>query len=278
MTTADAAVTEDALDLKLRAIALVEGMRYPDPDRTPPGKDLRKEEILLALRASTDGLYRTDGFLEGSAPFEQDVNAARRLLQLAADPHVDTAVVSAARQALDLLVQADRLLVVDLLDATGIFSEPFPAAATLELERARQELAKGDERADRGQPADALHAYTKAYRYAEQAGRTLFAAFDPDGDDLPQVQEERLGTQSDRADSDGDGLADGVEALRTGTDPLDTDTRDTGVPDGDKDVDTDGLTHLREAVLGSDPLRADTDGDSAADGAEGRGRHGPDTA
>jgi hypothetical protein len=82
------------------------------------------------------------------------------------------------------------------------------------------------------------------------------------------VQEERLGTQSDRADSDGDGLADGVEALRTGTDPLDTDTRDTGVPDGDKDVDTDGLTHLREAVLGSDPLRADTDGDSAADGAE----------
>ena len=31
---------------KLEAIRLVESMRYPDPDQTPPGKDFRKQFIL----------------------------------------------------------------------------------------------------------------------------------------------------------------------------------------------------------------------------------------
>lgn len=258
----------DALTLKEQAIALVEAMRYPDPDATPPGKDFRKEEILLALRAATDGLYRDDGFLEGSAPFDEDVRAARRLEQLATDPHVDAAVTEAADGALALLAMADRLLVADLVDATGIFSQPFPKQAQGDLDRAAQELAKGDAQVGKGHRASALHNYVKAYRYAEGAGVALFAAFDPDGDDLPAVQEQRLGTDPGRADTDGDGLSDGFEATRTGTDPLVVDTRSSGTADGAKDVDGDGLSHLDEAAAGTDPLRADTDGDGLGDGEE----------
>lgn len=267
-TAQEAAGEPDALALKEQAIALIEAMRYPDPDVTPPGKDFRKEEILLALRAATDGLYRDDGFLQGSAPFEQDVRAARRLEQLATDPKVDAAVTKAAGDALDLVAKADRLLVVDLIDATGIFSQPFPKQAQGDLARAAQELAKGDSQVSKGNKAGALHDYEKAYRYAEAAGVALFAAFDPDGDDLPALQEQRLGTDPTRADTDGDGLSDGFEATRTGTDPLAVDTRSTGTPDGAKDVDGDGLSHLAEAKAGTDPLRADTDGDGLSDGQE----------
>jgi hypothetical protein len=264
----DETVEPDALALKQQAIALVEGMRYPNPDLTAPGKDFRKEEILLALRAATEGLYSQDGFLEGSEPFDQDVRAAHRLEQLIADPKVEAEVKQAAGQALDLVVQADRLLVADLIDATGMFPQPFPKAAALDVQRAGQELGKGDDQVAKGHRSAALADYVKAYRYAEAAGVVLFATFDPDGDDLPDEQEQRLGTDGDSPDSDGDGLTDGYEALRTGTDPLVVDTRATGTADADKDVDSDGLTHLAEAAAGTDPLNPDSDGDGLTDGSE----------
>lgn len=264
----DEAVEPDALVLKQQAIALVEAMRYPNPDVTAPGKDFRKEEILIALRTATEGLYSQAGFLEGSEPFEQDVRAARRLEQMIADPNVEAEVKQAAGQALDLVVKADRLLVADLIDATAMFPQPFPKAAELDVQRAGQELVKGDDQVAKGHRSPALGGYVKAYRYAEAAGVVLFATFDPDGDDLPDEQEQRLGTDGNSADSDGDGLTDGYEALHTGTDPLVVDTRATGMPDGDKDVDSDGLTHLAEAAAGTDPLAPDTDGDGLSDGSE----------
>ena len=63
----------------------------------------------------------------------------------------------------------------------------------------------------------------------------------------------RLGTD---ADSDGDGIADPVEALWTLTDPDDADT------------DGDGLPDSEELSVGTDPLAADTDGDGLDDGDE----------
>jgi hypothetical protein len=79
-------------------------------------------------------------------------------------------------------------------------------------------------------------------------------------------------------DSDGDGLADGVEKDR-GSDPKTADTDGDGLDDGIEvhtyssdptavDSDGDGLTDGREIDHGTDPTQADTDGDGLADGAE----------
>ena len=74
-------------------------------------------------------------------------------------------------------------------------------------------------------------------------------------------------------DTDGDGLADGVEtntgtfvdATNTGTDPNDPDTDDDGLADG---VETNTGTFVSASDTGTDPHVADTDSDGLYDGAE----------
>jgi len=75
-------------------------------------------------------------------------------------------------------------------------------------------------------------------------------------------------------DSDGDGLADGVE-WAVGTDPHLADTNGDGIDDGAAlllgqsgttlDADGDGLADAQEATLGTNPFLADTDGDGVSD-------------
>ncbi|MDF1554945.1 MAG: hypothetical protein P1P84_17890 [Deferrisomatales bacterium] len=65
------------------------------------------------------------------------------------------------------------------------------------------------------------------------------------------------------SDMDLDGLADELE-LRMGTDPLDSDTDDDGIIDGDEDADHDTFRDVGE----TDPLNPDTDGDGVFDGTE----------
>lgn len=76
-------------------------------------------------------------------------------------------------------------------------------------------------------------------------------------------------------DSDSDGISNLIE-MELGTDPTNADTNGDGIPDGvdiggdatNPDVDGDGLTNAKERELGTDPFRADTDGDGVADGAD----------
>ena len=66
---------------------------------------------------------------------------------------------------------------------------------------------------------------------------SLFAACTPsdsDADGLPDPLEAELGTDPDRADSDGDRLNDGDEHWTQGTDPLNADTDGDGIADGDE--------------------------------------------
>lgn len=94
------------------------------------------------------------------------------------------------------------------------------------------------------------------------------AAADPDRDGLTNAQEFARGTNPQLADSDGDGLKDGVEtntgtyvsATNTGTNPLVADT------------DSDSLSDGAEVALvpPTNPLLADTDGDGAPDAWEVR--------
>jgi hypothetical protein len=79
------------------------------------------------------------------------------------------------------------------------------------------------------------------------------------------------------ADPDGDGLTTGEE-MAFGSDPLDPDSNDDGIPDGvaaaagislaNKDMDGDGASNSTELARGTDPFRVDTDGDGASDGVD----------
>ncbi len=88
----------------------------------------------------------------------------------------------------------------------------------------------------------------------------FFAYLDSDGDLLSDDDEARLGTDPNRADTDGDGITDGYEVAH-GLNPL-------SAADGAADPDGDGLANLEEATARTDPHVADTDGDGLLDGAE----------
>jgi cell wall-associated NlpC family hydrolase len=99
-------------------------------------------------------------------------------------------------------------------------------------------------------------------------------SLDTDGDGLSDAFEVRLGSDPLKADTDGDGLGD-AEEYALGRDPA------HGValgPDGQPlpvditDTDSDGLSNVFEASLGTDINLADTDADGIGDAEEqGRG-------
>ena len=119
------------------------------------------------------------------------------------------------------------------------------------------------------------------------ANFTLFVDRDSDGDGIPNltdpdddndgvtdVQELTDGTDSLKADTDGDGVNDGTEKSDA-TDPTDSCafilTSQTIAPStawNTADCDADGVTNAQELIDGTDPLKADTDGDGVTDSKE----------
>ncbi|MBM3846421.1 MAG: LamG domain-containing protein, partial [Verrucomicrobia bacterium] len=106
---------------------------------------------------------------------------------------------------------------------------------------------------------------------------------DPDADGSSNADELRRETNPRNADTDNDGLKDGVETLTgqfvsvtdTGTDPLDDDTDNDGLKDG---VENPLLSYDRTRPAqqpGTSPHHADSDGDRVFDGAEVAGGTNP---
>lgn len=91
----------------------------------------------------------------------------------------------------------------------------------------------------------------------DEIGDLLDAYADLDGDGLPNILEQALGTNPASPDTDGDGLPDAWEHDH-GLDPL-------LAADAARDADGDGLPNRREFSLGTDPNAADTDGDGMPD-------------
>jgi len=90
---------------------------------------------------------------------------------------------------------------------------------------------------------------------------------DTDGDGITDADEvNTYGTDPNDADTDSDGLEDGVELFSVNrTDPLDQDSDGDGLLDGAEDLDTDGVF---DVGVESDPVDADTDDDGSSDGDE----------
>ncbi len=86
---------------------------------------------------------------------------------------------------------------------------------------------------------------------------------DPDEDNVRNVDEYAHGTNPRNVDTDGDGLLDGWE-IAYGLDP----TSAIGNDGADGDPDQDNLSNAEEAILGTNPRNADTDGDGLPDGWE----------
>ncbi len=109
---------------------------------------------------------------------------------------------------------------------------------------------------------------------------------DPDRDLLPSTFENNSShTNPNRADTDGDGLADGLEnpdadgltnrqEYIAKTNPRRWDTDGDGTKDGSEDPDRDRLPNWFEFRAGTHPLRIDTDRDGVQDWAEDADRDG----
>ncbi len=91
----------------------------------------------------------------------------------------------------------------------------------------------------------------------DEIGDLLEAYADLDGDGLPNILEQALGTNPASPDTDGDGIPDAWEHDH-GLNPLLS-------ADAARDPDGDGLTNLREFALRSNPSATDTDGDGMPD-------------
>ncbi|WP_127543494.1 hypothetical protein [Actinoplanes sp. OR16] len=145
-------------------------------------------------------------------------------------------------------------------------------AAFEDIKEAKKALAEADEQLREADPEDALEealpAWKKAFGVLALFGITYEG--DRDADGVVDVVELRFGSSPLLIDSDGDGLTDKFEiyTLAGLSLPGNPDTDGDGTPDGQEDVDGDGLTNLREQELGTSPTEADTDGDGVDDGTE----------
>ena len=99
---------------------------------------------------------------------------------------------------------------------------------------------------------------------------------DPDGDGVINLEEFENKTNPQKSDTDGDGLADGVEngsgdydgPEATGTDPLNADTDGDTLSDGVENPSLAYDPNNPEDQPGTDPNLFDTDGDGVGDGSE----------
>ncbi|MCK6503439.1 hypothetical protein L6R53_08590, partial [Myxococcota bacterium] len=122
--------------------------------------------------------------------------------------------------------------------------------------------------------------YVEATRFEVTWEGEIDFSLDRDGDRLTDEEEADLGTDPLDPDTDDDGLGDGDEVLDIGTDPLDEDSDDDGLTDGDEvevfdtdpldaDSDDDDLLDGEEVwETGTDPLDEDSDDDDLTDGEE----------
>ena len=239
---------------RLDAYRLLGGVDFSDPK-----VDTALQRFAAALGAAAgDGLARDDAF-------QADAQGITALSQSATARETVEAVS-------ELIAEADGIAARVQLDLANLRRADLAPAAVPpnvdnHLGQAQRFIDNGDSFADDGAFEQAVNSYRSAWIAASKALSEAAAGADADGDLLDADVERALGLDPLEADSDGDRLADVEELWTTFTDPANPRTDGT-TPDADADPDGDGLGHFRELASGTDPLVADTDGDSLLDGAE----------
>ena len=132
---------------------------------------------------------------------------------------------------------------------------------------------------------------TFTYQITDKSGDSSTATVritvleDSDGDNVSNLAEAENGTNPNNPDTDGDGKTDGeegtadsdgdgiIDALEASNKDADNDgvpdEQDSSNTDGTNDTDGDGISNSVEVTRGTDPLKADTDGDGKNDFVEG---------
>jgi hypothetical protein len=227
-----------------------------------------------AAETALDNLEHFESYLKGRLTGASEPTGSAHVA------HVDALVSSltAVRLLADAAIQ-DGEATIGPFRTTGPPPGPSPPGlpeAFADLDTARTKLAATDELLRKGNPEPAtVHgaaAWRSAFNVLTRFGITYDGDHDADG--VIDVLELRFGASPLLVDSDGDGLTDQTEITQLAgwTLPNNPDSDGDGVPDGQEDIDGDGLTNLREQGLGTRLAEADTDGDGLADGAEvGRG-------
>jgi type II secretory pathway pseudopilin PulG len=134
-------------------------------------------------------------------------------------------------------------------------------------------FAKGKDK-DKGQQRGRCYAKQQQMKIKKWSHK---GDFDQDG--LKNIDEFRCGTNPRRADTDKDGIIDGLEdpdgdglvnvaEIDSKTNPCRADTDKDGIKDGDEDADNDGLTNGQEYLCDTNPRCADTDKDGIKDADE----------
>lgn len=148
----------------------------------------------------------------------------------------------------------------------------------------RKNDTDGDALSDRYDPCPSNPDLTCVHQCL--AGIEVAPTKDSDSDGLPDVDEDQNGncivdggeTDSYNADTDGDGIKDGIE-MQYGLDPTRKDTDYDGLYDMEEDLNGDGRVQTGE----TDPNDSDTDDDGIADGTDAcpltksMGENGTDT-
>ncbi len=101
----------------------------------------------------------------------------------------------------------------------------------------------------------------------DQDGKINALDKDDDNDGLPTLLEIAIKTNPLEKDSDGDGIDDATEVGSNPQIPINTDA-DKLINAIDPDDDNDGLATIDEIAIGTNPLKADSDGDGINDAEE----------
>ncbi len=242
---------------QLMAEAMEQIENFPEMD--PPKNNKRVEYALFELQAAVDGNFETNNAIKAATFFDHSKNA---LGILEANPHITS---EEKTHVINTVISANRMVTKELLALLDKNIDLFSNKDKKLLDQAHKEYEKGLDFEHKNNREQSVHFYKKSWISAQELKVKAKQLLDSDSDGATNAIEEKIGTNKEKPDTDGDGLLDGFEILKLYTSPLKQDTNNNDTTDNQEDTDQDGLTNLQEQVAETDPVLKDSDSDGLED-------------